>query len=210
MVKELTPKEAGREAMWEIFHDSGMPLTTTVVTIDVTNLLAFYKMHRGEYRLNALILYLILKACEPVKETKLNPVDDKIYQYDRSCVSCMLPDQEGTLRMCCIPYYEDLHEFQTEYTRLTQEAMTECKDIFFPDMMRIGTSSLGAYNVQIEAIVPAVSRRYNNPFFVFGKIQEIGDKKILKISMNSHHVTMDGEHVCMIFQNLQEYINKLK
>ena len=210
MYRVVDPKEVGRENTWEIFHDSGMPYSTTVVKVDVTNLMEFYKNHRGEYRLNALILYLILNACEPVKETKYNPVGDKIYVYDDSCASCMLPDDEGTLRMCCIPFTKDLDEFQKNYNELTQKCMVEHVDHMSEDKIRIGTRSLGAFNVEIEAVVPAVSKRYNNPFFVFGRIVSEGDKKFLRISMNSHHIAMDGEHVCMIFQNLQELINKLK
>ena len=209
MVRQITPEEAGREIGWEQYHNSPMPYATFAASIDAGNLMAFYSRNRDRYRLNTLILHLILKACMPVKETKLNLIDGKIYEYDRFCISYTMHDDKGKLRNCSIPYNEDLDEFQAEYNRLSLECRTRCQSIYFNDLMKIGTSSLGAYNVNTDVSVPAYCPLFNNPFFMIGKIMEQEHKKILKISLSFHHVLMDGEHACAVFENLQNLIYKL-
>lgn len=210
MVRQITPEEAGREIAWEQFHLSPMPFASLVASIDAGNLMDFYNRHRGTYHLNTVILYLLLKACEPVKEAKLNLIDGKIYQFDTLCVSYTLYDDDGKLRICCIPYNDDLDEFQAEYNRLTLKCKRERRDIFFSGMMQIGTSNLGAYNVNVEAAIPGYCPKYNNPFFVFGKIIEQDKRKVLRITLNVNHILMDGAHICAVLENFQNLINGLK
>ena len=209
MVRQVTPEEVGREIGWEQYHNSPMPFATALITIDASNLMKFYNRHRGTYHLNTLILYLIVKACEPVKETRLNLIDGKIYQFDRYCISCPMHDDEGKLRNCCIPYYDNLDEFQAEYNRLTQECRTQHRAIYHKDMMQIGSSNFGAYNVHLDAVIPAYCPMFNNPLFMIGKITEVDHKMVLKLSLSFNHVLMDGEHACAVLENFQNFINEL-
>lgn len=210
MVKQVTPEEVGREIGWEQYHNSTMPFATAMITIDASNLVKFYNGHRGIYHLNTLILYLLVKACEPVKETRLNLIDGKIYQFDRYCISCPMHDDEGKLRICCIPYYDNLDEFQAEYNRLTQECRTQRRAIYHKDMMQIGTSNYSAYNVHLDAAIPAYNPMFNNPMFMIGKITEVDHKMVLKISLSINHVLMDGEHACAVLENFQNLMNDLR
>lgn len=51
---------------------------------------------------------------------------------------------------------------------------------------------------------------YNNPFLIWGKYKEGGEKITLKISFQFHHVQMDGREACEFLKRLQEEVDEWK
>lgn len=74
--------------------------------------------------------------------------------------------------------------------------------------MMIGTSALVDY--EVDGAINMYSGIYNNPFLIWGKYKEEGEKITLKISFQFHHVQMDSREACEFLKRLQEEVDEWK
>ena len=69
-------------------------------------------------------------------------------QYDSIAVNTIVADCRGEVSSCDIPFSDDLHQFNTDYLRLTTQVAETCENHDLTDSMVIGTSALFLDNLQ--------------------------------------------------------------
>lgn len=73
--------------------------------------------------------------------------------------------------------------------------------------MIVGTSNLAGY--EIDGVINMYSGIYNNPFLIGGKYRQEGERTLLQVSFQFHHVQMDGREACGFLERLQKEIDGL-
>jgi len=180
-----------------------MPMVTLVKTFDVTRLVKISK--KSGIKFNVLMCWCIGKAAKDIKEFYLLPEQGKLFQYDRLAINVIVENSKGDINSCDIPYSDDLQQFNSDYQKLCAQAARECKSSFLDDYMIIGTSTL--VQTELDCIVNQFSDKFNNPFLAWARYHKGWFKTTLPISMQFHHVQMDGGQAAKFLQRLQDEIN---
>ncbi|MDO5447235.1 MAG: CatA-like O-acetyltransferase, family 2 [Prevotellaceae bacterium] len=205
MKREITPEESGRGLAYSMWMQSPMPMVTVTKTFDVTHLVRTSKK-RG-IKLNTLMCWCIGKAASGINEFYNLIVDGKLYHYDGLGIQVIVKDKNGAMTFCDIPFSDDIKQFSIEYDRTIRKGIEESLHQFRPDIMIIGTSAL--VTMEFDSVVNQYTAGFVNPFLSWGRYRSHWFHKTLPISMQFHHVLMDGEHVFTFFSRLQQEMNNV-
>lgn len=202
---ERDPKTTSRAKAWDLWIDSPMPMVTITRTFDVTHLAKTAK--RRGVRFNALLCYVIGRAASGISEFYMIPSGDRFMAYDDLGINVIVNDKEGDISNCDIPYSSDLNRFISEYERLTTMASENCQNYCDTTRAIIGTSALTI--CEFDSVVNQYTKLFSNPFLAWGKFRKRWWKRSLPISMQFHHVQMDGKQAATFLVNLQYEMDHL-
>ena len=183
-----------------------MPMVTLVKTLDITRLVKVSR--KTGMKLNMLMCWCIGKAARDIEEFYLMPEQGKLFRYDRLAINAIVPNHKGGINSCDIPFSDDLQRFNQDYQELTAQAASECKNTSFEDCAVIGTSAV--IQTELDTIVNQYSGIFNNPFLAWGKYRKGLFKSTLPVSLQFHHVQMDGCQAATFLQRLQDEIKKVR
>ena len=206
MKREINPQESNRAEAFSMWMSSPVPMVTLVKTFDVTRLVKVSK--KSGVKFNVLMCWCIGRAAKDIKEFYLLPEQGKLFQFDRLAINVIVENCKNDINSCDIPYSDDLQQFNSDYQKLTAQAACECKSTFLEDHMIIGTSTL--VQTEIDCIINQYSGKFNNPFLAWARYRKGWLKTTLPVSLQFHHVQMDGGQAAKFLQRLQDEINNLK
>ena len=205
-MKEIDPKETSRACAFELWMKAPMPMVTFFKSLNVSRLIKISR--KSKLKFNMLMCYCIGKAASGIKEFYLLPVGGKLLQYDSIAVNTIVPNKDGEVSSCDIPFSDDLSQFNKEYLQLTKQVRKKCVNHDLNQSMVIGTSALVQY--EIDGAVGMYSGIFNNPFLIWGKYKRRFLKTTLLVSFQFHHTQMDGYHASLFLDELQKQIDHLK
>ena len=206
MMKEIDPKETSRACAFELWMKAPMPMVTFFKSLNVSRLIKISR--KSKLKFNMLMCYCIGKAASGIKEFYLLPVGGKLLQYDSIAVNTIVPNKDGEVSSCDIPFSDDLSQFNKEYLQLTKQVSESCVNHDLNQSMVIVTSALVQY--EIDGAVGMYSGIFNNPFLIWGKYKRRFLKTTLLVSFQFHHTQMDGYHASLFLDELQKQIDHLK
>jgi chloramphenicol O-acetyltransferase type A len=204
MRQEINPKETSRAQAFNMWMKSPMPMVTFVKTLDVSRLVKASK--RTGIKFNILMCWCIGKAAKDIKEFYLLVEQGKLFQFDKLAINIIVDNCKGGISTCDVPYSDDLQQFNADYLRITQQTATTCRHITLEDYMIIGTSTL--VQTEVDCVINQYSGIFNNPFLVWGRYHKGWFKTTLPVSLQYHHVQMDGGQAATFLQRLQDEIEK--
>ena len=157
-------------------------------------------------KFNILMCWYIGKAAKDIKEFYLLVEQGKLFQFDKLAINIIVDNCKGGISTCDVPYSDDLQQFNADYLRITQQTATTCRHITLEDYMIIGTSTL--VQTEVDCVINQYSGIFNNPFLVWGRYHKGWFKTTLPVSLQYHHVQMDGGQAATFLQRLQDEIEK--
>ena len=202
MIIEVNPRETSRAQAFSMWMQSPQPMVTIMKTFDVSRLRKVSR--KTGIKFNILLCWCIGKAASQVEEFYLLPKDGKLYRYDKLAINVIVPNIQGGISMCDVPFSEDLQQFSSDYLKLTDKVAKICENTSLEDCMVVGTSALP--QMELDLIVNQYTGIYNNPFLVWGKYRKGWFKTTLPISFQFHHVQMDGAQAIRFLAALQQTI----
>ena len=203
MKQEINPKDTSRAQAFEQWMKSPVPMVTLTKTFDVTRL---YKMSRRRgLKFNMLLCWCMGRVASQKEEVYLLPENGKLYKFDRLAINVIVNNKDGGICSCDIPYNDDFEQFKADYQSLTQLAIDTCESSFDGEAMILGTSAVTG--TELDCIVNQYSGIFNNPFLAWGRYRKGWFKTTLPISLQFHHVQMDGGHAAWFLEELQKTIN---
>ena len=205
MKTEILPQESSRAEAFSLWMSSPMPMVTLMKTFDVCHLVKVSR--RTGMKFTMLMCWCIGKVASSIEEFYLLPENGRLVRFDRLAINIVVQNVKGGISLCDVPYSDDIRQFNANYLELTCQAAKSCKSTALEDYMIVGTSALP--QTELDCIVNQYSGRYNNPFLAWGKYRKGLFKTTLPISLQFHHVQMDGAQAATFLQRLQEEINKL-
>lgn len=205
MKKEVNAKESTRAQAFEMWMKSPMPMVSFTKTFNITRLLKASK--KSGMKSNMILCWCIGKAASQVEEFYSLPIDGKLWHFDSLGIQVIVMAKNGVLKFCDVPFSEDIRQFADDYERLTRQTIETCQHHFIEDRMIVGTSAM--VQTELDSVANQYNGSYNNPFLAWSRYRKHWFKVTLPISMQFHHVQMDGGHAARFLQILQDEIEKL-
>lgn len=205
MVKILRPEETPRGVAFSRWSASPMPMVTVTKTFDLTRLVRFSR--RKGYRIYMLMTWCIGRAASQVPAFFLVPGKDNFALYDSLAMNLAVKNSKGGLNFCDVPFEADLDAYNEHYLTMTERVASECADVFDDTFAKVGTSTVTG--VDLDSAVNQYNPFFIFPFLVWGRFRKQFVRVKLPISMQFHHVQMDGAEIAAFFNALQTSFDSL-
>ena len=206
-MREIDPKTTSRAKAFDLWMKAPMPMVTMTKTFDITHLRRLSK--RKGVKLNMLMCYAVVKAASSFKEFYMLPVGDKLMEFDNLAINTIVMTKDGGINTCDIPFSDDIHSFEQDYLRITNEASLSSEDITLgEEYMVIGSSALT--KCELDSVVNVYAGFWNNPFVVWSKYRKGWFRTTLSLSCQFHHTQMDGPISTGFLNKLQEVMNNIE
>jgi len=202
MKKEIQPQESSRAEAFSMWMSSPMPMVTLVKTLDISRLVKISKKRQMSF--NMLLCWCIGKAASQIDEFYLWLDKGKLYRFDKLAINVIVDNCKGGINSCDIPFSDNLQQFNCDYKTLTAQAAKECKSSMLDDSSIIGTSAV--IQTELDCIVNQYTDKFSNPFLIWGRYRKKWLRYELPISVQFHHVLMDGGHAARFLDILQKEI----
>ena len=200
MKTEIDPQVTSRADAFRLWMTSPMPMVHLTKTFDVTHI---RKLARKKgWKFNMLMCWCICKAATQVEEMYLLPENGKLYKYDRLAINVIVNNKKGGISSCDIAFNENVKQFNQDYQRLTRQAAETCESVFLEDFMIVRTSAL--VQTELDSIVNQYTDKFSNPMVMWGKYRKGCFKTLLPVSLQYHHVQMDGGQGSRFLELLQK------
>lgn len=209
MKKIISPEEAGRQMEYDCWMKSKMPMAHIAVNLNITRLVRFCKRHK-DVPMNAAMCFCIAQAVNGIKEGHLLIDGDNIVWGDVVNVQTIVKDKKGSLRFCDLPTVDSLEEYVANYRRIVKEIYESCSHHFESDRIFIGTSCIST-RIPIEMAVNQWNDTFQNLFLMWGAYRRsLFGRCTLTMSLQFHHVQINGGEVCLFFELLQKQFDSIR
>lgn len=196
---------SSRKAACEKFIGAKNPIMVVTSKVDITRL---YKLSKKGYKLNALIMYALLKAAKKNEGFFYDLKDNKLIKFDDIGTNLVIKGNDGELYYVSMYDAKTYLEFEKNYISIVNECKKECKHNVLEDVGIISTSAV--VNCKLESIVCGYQEDFVTNFIAWGKYEKKLTKVNLNMSLRFHHAFMDGEEVGKFFNDLNEVIKFFK
>lgn len=206
MKQEIEPLLSSRAEAFSLWMSSPMPMVTLTKNFDVSRIVRLSRRHGIKF--NALLCWCIAKAASQNDVFYTIPEQGKLFRYDQLAINVIVKNGNGGINSCDIAYKSNFGEFINDYNALTAKCATECRSLFLDEYMVVGTSAI--IETEVDTIVNQYTDKFCNPMVMWGRYRKGWFKTTLPISLQFHHVQMDGGHAAHFLALLQREIAALE
>ena len=199
-------KTWNRTAHFEFFSKFDEPFFGITTPIDCT--IAYQNSKNIEIPFFFFFLYKTLVAINKIDNFRLRIEGENVVLYDEINASATIMREDKTFGFSFMKYQEDIHEFkimaQTEIQRIQNTPGILTREypeniIHFSAVPWINFTGLThSRNYSISDSCPKIS---------FGKLMEENGKKTMALSVTAHHGLLDGYHIGLFVEELQNLLN---
>ena len=154
-------------------------------------------------------LYIALKAANEIENFKYRIVDGRVYLFEQINVSSIINRPDGTFGFGYMDYdKEDNIFFENAVKEIAQ---VRCSKDLIPAISGENVIHFSAIPwLNFTGLSHARSFSYPDscPKVSFGRITEQNGVKTMPVSIHAHHGLVDGYHVGLFVDRLQELMNE--
>lgn len=209
MYLEIDFENWERRPTFEFFKDYKDPFFNMAANLDVTRLYRFCKENALPFSIAAL--YFSIRTANEMREFRLRMIGEKVVEFDRIEATQTILNDDNTFSFCYFPLRDSLSEFVE--IGLASRKKYQALRSFDVENERI--------DLIYYSVIPWVSftsfkhansgdHRQTVPRMVFGKMFEMGDRRLIPFSVEAHHCLMDGYHVGQYFNRFQEHLDSVQ
>lgn len=208
MKTELNLETWNRKEHFNFFSKFEEPFFGLTVRVDCTT--AYQKAKTNGQSFFLYYLYRILKAGNAIEPFRYRIHDQKVFVYDQLNASPTVNRPDGTFGFAYLNYAEDEELFYTQ----AKQTMDEVRNItsLFPPVMNESVIHFSAVPwLDFSSISHARSFSFADscPKISVGKMTEQNGVRTMPVSIHVHHALMDGYHVGLFVEKLQELLNEV-
>ena len=200
-------KTWNRNAHFEFFSKFDEPFFGITTPIDCT--LAYHNSKNIEIPFFVYYLHKTLVAVNKIENFRLRIEGETVVHYNEIDASATIMREDKTFGFSFMKYHEDIHEFnimaQLEIQRIQNTSGILTREypeniIHFSAVPWINFTGLThSRNYSISDSCPKIS---------FGKLMDEDGKKTMALSVTAHHGLLDGYHIGLFIETLQQELNK--
>ena len=194
-----------RKATYLLFKSFEQPFFNITTKINVTELVRFCKEQQYSYFLASL--FAATRTANKIEEFRYRLKNDQVVCFEQVDCGSTILYEDRSFGFCYFDYYDDLATF----CEAGQKALVQQKTVRNMDP-RDNTLAILHFSVIPWTHFTSFqhARRFKSgdsiPKIVFGKYQQEGDQYWMPVSVEVHHALMDGYHVGLYFEQLQDWI----
>ena len=207
MKTKIDLKTWNRSTHYEFFSKFDEPFFGITTPIDCT--IAYQKSKTLQIPFFVYYLHKTLAAVNKIENFRLRIEGENVVLYDEIDTSATIMREDKTFGFSFIKFHEDLHEFnktaQIEIQRIQNTPGILTREypeniIHFSAVPWINFTGLThSRNFSIPDSCPKIS---------FGKLIDDNGKKTMALSITAHHGLLDGYHMGLFVEELQNLLNK--
>lgn len=208
-MKELNIETWSRKPQYDFFKSYEDPFFNLTANIEVTNLYIYCKKHKLSFSLACI--FVAIKSINEIPEFKLRIKNGKVVQFDSVPIGSTVLNDDNTFSFCDFPYTTSITEFDEVGKRIIQkhkEGVTFDPQENEVQMVHCSTLPWISFTGFKHARKGDEAGK-GIPKIIFGKRFEENELKKIPFSVEVHHALMDGYHVALLFEKMQQFINGL-
>ena len=207
MKQKLDLDTWNRKEHFLFFKQMDEPFYGITTTIDCTQ--AYTKAKTLGISFFSYYLHKTLAAVNTVENFRYRIIEDEVYIFDVIDASATVMREDKTFGFSYMAYAEDPIDFeqivQTEIDRIQTTTGVITRE--YPENL-IHFSALPWINFTSLSHARSFSWPDSCPKISFGKLTEENGKKSMPISVHVHHGLVDGYHVGLFIERLQQLMNE--
>jgi chloramphenicol O-acetyltransferase type A len=208
-MKEFDVENWNRNVQYKFFKTYEDPFFNITANLDVTNLYKYCKQHNLSFSLACL--YVAIKSVNEITEFKLRFKNGKVYLFDTVNIGSTILNDDLTFSFCDFEFQPSISAFDTKGKIVLENhkngivfnvdqndlAIIHCSTIPWVSFTGFKHARRGDEGLQ------------GIPKLVFGKLFNENEIKKIPFSVEVHHALMDGYHVGLLYEKMQQYIDGL-
>lgn len=174
------------------------------ITTDIDCTTAFNKAKASGDSFFLSYLHKSLAAANEVTPFRYRIAGDEVWVYDEVHASPTINRPDGTFGFAYMNFYEDAAAFEVS-SKAEIERVRQSTGLI-PAVSGenvIHYSSLPWINFTAVSHARSFSFKDSCPKITFGKVKEVGERKMMPVSVHVHHALMDGFHVAQFLEGFQ-------
>ncbi len=186
-----------------MFKDYDYPHFNLTATVDVTSLMD--QLSNTRLSFTVVFTYMITRAANDIPEFRQRIRGENVVEYERVNPSITILSLDDLFSFCTIPYTPDFGSFYEHASFLVEKVKTEPnledepgKDdlIFLSSLPWVAFTGL-SHPIHMHPVDSI-------PRITWGKFIKSDHKINIPVSVQGHHSLMDGIHMGIFYQNLQD------
>ena len=197
-----------RKEHFDFYKQFEQPYFNICCDLNAQALFEFCKKNKMSFY-NAY-MFLLMKAVNSIEIFRHRFVDEQIRVYEQISIGSTQMADDETFRFTIVPFEEKFKVFNTNSTKIKEEAINAN---FMSDL---AIKKQEIINTIYVTVIPWISfTSFNHalhscddrgiPRFVFGKMRSDSS---MPFSVSVHHALVDGLHVGLLVEKLQNYFNE--
>ena len=206
MKTKIDLKTWNRSTHYEFFSKFDEPFFGITTPIDCT--IAYQKSKTLQIPFFVYYLHKTLAAVNKIENFRLRIEGENVVLYDEIDTSATIMREDKTFGFSFIKFHEDLHEFnktaQIEIQRIQNTPGILTRE--YPENI-IHFSAVPWINFTGLTHSRSFSAPDSCPKISFGKLMDENGKKTMALSVTAHHGLLDGYHIGLFVEELQNLLN---
>jgi len=207
MKQKLDLNTWNRKEHFLFFKQMEEPFYGITTTIDCTK--AYAKAKELGVSFFSYYLHKTLSAVNAIENFRYRIIEDEVYVFDVIDASATIMREDTTFGFSYMPYAENPIDFaqivQTEIARIQTTTGVFTRE--YPENL-IHFSALPWINFSSLSHARSFSWPDSCPKISYGKLLDENGKKTMPISIHVHHGLVDGYHVGLFLDTLQQLMNE--
>ncbi len=208
-MKKITLDKHPRKEHFEFFSQFDEPFFGLTSEVDCTLASSFCKENNLSFY--QFYTYQILKAVNAVPELCHRVIDEDIFEMEKVHVSATVLRENKTFGFSRILYESDFKKFASGMKEETEKAKNSNGLNLMRDQYDVVHYTAAPW-VNFTAISHARHFKGKDtiPKLAVGKAVEKEGKRLIPVSIHANHALVDGYHIGLFFQFLEEYMTDPK
>ncbi|GAA0116276.1 chloramphenicol acetyltransferase [Clostridium senegalense] len=205
-MKELNIDQWKRKKQYEHFKNLDYPHISVCANIDITNFYNYIKTKRKPFFIS--FVYVVTKTANLINEFKYRVRDEKVIVHDVVSPSFTIMNDDGVFNFCPVDFSEDFNEFVSRGTNEIdkRKKFVDLKDepnrddfLFITSIPWVSFTSM-SHPIHMSPVDTI-------PRIAWGKYFKENEKIKMPLSIQAHHALVDGVHIGMYFEKIQQILN---
>ena len=195
--------EFKRKDLFEYYDSRTNPFLFVTAKIDITNIVNYCKKNRNYYATIGYFIYLVANEMDCFKYRKEN---DKIYKYDKLYVNFTQMIDVDKIGFFSFKSDFNYNKFIEKFNKKQTEFKNKKENIKCGNDGEIWLSCCPWF--EFSSLITPFDKSITIPQFTWSKFYNENEKTYTNLTIMGHHGFIDGYHISIFLQKLNDKINK--
>lgn len=198
---KIEVKDFKRKDIFDYYNNKDNPFLYLTTRIEITNI---YNKCKNYY---ATIAYFITLALNQIDNFKYRYEDNKIYKYDILNLNFTQMFEDNSIGFFACKFNTKYSDFLVEYKKIQKKFFDNHKSYTNANQGEIWFSYVPWYN--INSLITPFDKKITIPQFIWDKFIFENDKYYVNLTIMVHHGFVDGYHISLFLEKLEEIIKNV-
>ncbi len=208
MYRKIDLETWERRSTFEFFKDFEDPYFNITANLNVARLYDMCKSNDLAFSL--AFLFYSLETANEIREFRRRMIGESVVEFDRVEATQTILNEDKTFSFSYYRWKDNVVEFVSE-GRVSRDKYLSLKtfDVETDRLDLIYYSAFPWVSFTSFKHASRLNNRQTIPRMVFGKMFEENGSRKMPFSVEAHHAMMDGYHVGLYYETLQQKLNSL-